>query len=58
MKVHVAVCTVSLRGEKYSEVLGVYRTQLGARIKLGEDETSNHLGAHSERMVVVVELEG
>lgn len=58
MKVHVVVCIVHLRGEEYPEVLGVYRTGIAARVRVGEDETSNHLGAHSKRKVVVVDVEG
>ena len=46
MRVRVVVCIVSLRGVEHPGVLGVRETERGARIKLGEGEHSNHLGAH------------
>jgi len=57
MRVHVVIYVVHLRGKTYPRVLSAYRTRRRAIVKLGEDEASNHLGAHSDRMIVEVELE-
>lgn len=56
MKVHVVVCQRWLREECSVLVIGVYRSRRRANQALGEDEISNHLGAHLAREVVEVDL--